>query len=89
MKKTMHCFVSGRVQGVCFRMATREQAMLQGITGWVRNLPDGRVEVMASGDDWQLQQLKEWLKNGPEMARIMDLNISMVEHNEFDDFTIR
>jgi len=89
MKKTMHCFVSGRVQGVCFRMATWEQAMLQGITGWVRNLPDGRVEVMASGDDWQLQQLKEWLKNGPEMARVMDLNISMVEHNEFDDFTIR
>jgi acylphosphatase len=89
MKKTMHCFVSGRVQGVCFRMATREQAMLQGITGWARNLPDGRVEVMASGDDQQLQQLKEWLKQGPDLARVTDISVKELEHQEFEYFSIR
>jgi acylphosphatase len=88
MKKTMHCFVSGRVQGVCFRMATREQAMLHGITGWVRNLPDGRVEVMASGDAQQLQQLKEWLKQGPDLARVTDISVEELEYQEFGNFTI-
>ncbi len=85
----MHCFVSGRVQGVCFRMATHEQAMLHGITGWVRNLPDGRVEVMASGDAQQLQQMKEWLKQGPGLARVTDLSVKELEHQEFDGFTVR
>jgi acylphosphatase len=88
MKKTMHCFVSGRVQGVCFRMATREQAMLHGITGWVRNLPDDRVEVMASGDAQQLQQLKEWLKQGPDLARVTDISVEELEYQEFGNFTI-
>ena len=88
-KKTMHCYVSGRVQGVCFRMFTREQAQLFGITGWVRNLPDGRVEVMATGDDKQLQQLKEWLKHGPEMARVMELKTEEMEYEEFENFSIR
>ena len=89
MKKTMHCFVSGRVQGVCFRMETREQAQLFGITGWVRNLPDGRVEVMASGDEMQLKQLHEWLTQGPDMARVMKLEVEELEHKGFDGFTIR
>jgi acylphosphatase len=89
MKTTMHCFVSGRVQGVCFRMETREQAQLFGITGWVRNLPDGRVEVMASGDEMQLKQLHEWLKQGPDLARVTDISVKELEHQEFDGFTIQ
>lgn len=89
MKKTMHCFVSGRVQGVCFRMATREQAMLQGINGWVRNLPDGRVEVMASGDESRLKQLHDWLHKGPDLARVLSVEREELEHQEFDGFTIQ
>jgi len=89
MKKTMHCFVSGRVQGVCFRMETREQAQLFGLTGWVRNLPDGRVEVMASGDEQQLRELKEWLKQGPDLARVLKVESKDVNHQPFDGFTIR
>ena len=89
MKKAIHCLVSGRVQGVCFRMATREQAMLFGITGWVRNLPDGRVEVMACGEETQLKQLQEWLKRGPEHARVLNLEIKEVEPKDFKDFSIR
>ena len=89
MKKTMHCFVSGRVQGVCFRMETREQAQFFGITGWVRNLPDGRVEVLASGDEQQLRELKEWLKQGPDLARVLKVESKDVNHQPFDGFTIR
>jgi acylphosphatase len=89
MKKTMHCFVSGRVQGVCFRMETREQAQLFGITGWVRNLTDGRVEVMASGEETQLVHLQKWLKQGPDMARVLKVEFKGIEHKEFDGFTIR
>lgn len=89
MKKTMHYYVSGRVQGVCFRMFTREQAQMFGITGWVRNLADGRVEVMASGDERQLNQLGEWLKHGPEMARVTELKTEELQHEPFDNFLIR
>lgn len=89
MKKTIHCYVSGRVQGVFFRAATREQASLFGLTGWVRNLPDGRVEVMASGEEAQVKHLQEWLKRGPEHARVMKVEVEVMENQKFDGFTIK
>lgn len=89
MKQTIHCYVSGRVQGVCFRMETREQAMLHGLTGWVRNLADGRVEVFACGDKEKLDHLYEWLKVGPEMARVLDVDIEVLKYQEFDRFSVR
>ena len=66
----MRCIVSGRVQGVWFRDSTRRQAQRLGITGSAINLPDGRVEVNACGDEGALQQLQEWLWQGPELARV-------------------
>lgn len=89
MKKAMHCYVSGRVQGVFFRMATQEQANLFGVTGWVRNLPDGRVEVMACGDDNQLRKMKDWLRRGPDMANVLDLECEDAEYIEYETFSIR
>ena len=86
---TIHCHVSGRVQGVCFRMAAREQASLLGISGWVRNLPDGRVEVMASGNEDRLKDFKDWLKKGPELARVLELDVREVEYQPFDGFSVR
>ncbi len=50
MNKGIHCFVTGRVQGVCFRMYTQRQAEDNGLTGWVRNLADGQVEVPAGAE---------------------------------------
>ncbi len=61
-----------------FRGATREQANRLGITGYAKNLPDGRVEVLACGDDADLEILIEWLKHGPEMAHVTGLNIETV-----------
>ena len=88
MEKTINFFVSGRVQGVCFRMSTNQQAKLLGITGWVRNLEDGRVEVLATGDDKALEQLGKWLTQGPSMAKVLNLESIPVDYQEYPDFTI-
>jgi len=89
MNKTIHCYISGRVQGVFFRARTREQAMLFGVTGWVRNLPDGRVEVMASGEEVPVKLLHEWLQRGPEHARVLDVEVEVLEYRKFDGFSVR
>jgi acylphosphatase len=62
--------VSGRVQGVCFRASTREQALALGIEGHAINLPDGRVEVLAVGDAAAVDALERWLWQGPAAARV-------------------
>lgn len=66
----MLCLVSGRVQGVFFRASTRDQAQQLGLGGHARNLPDGRVEVLACGDDAALAVLRDWLRRGPPHARV-------------------
>ncbi len=89
MEKGIHCFVTGRVQAVWFRQSTREQANVYGLTGWVRNLRDGRVEVMAFGDEEQLDCLKQWLKSGSAMAQVLDVDSETVSFQEFEGFIIR
>ena len=70
-------------------MYTQQQARLLGISGWVKNLPDGRVEVMASGDEKQLGTLQNWLKKGPELAKVLSVDTKYIELQEFDGFSIR
>ena len=62
--------VSGRVQGVFFRAATRDEALRLGLSGHARNLDDGRVEVVVRGDDSALADLERWLRVGPPLARV-------------------
>jgi acylphosphatase len=64
------CYVSGRVQGVFYRASTREQARLLGVTGYARNLPDGKVEVLACGDEAAVLKLCGWLRIGPPAAAV-------------------
>ena len=80
------CYVSGRVQGVFFRASTTEQAHLLGIHGYARNLPDGRVEVLACGTDAAVQQLCDWLTQGPPAARVSDVTCSPVDETPPDGF---
>ncbi len=61
-KLRLHAFISGRVQGVFFRVYTKEKALMLGLTGWVRNLRDGRVEVVAEGNEDNLRKLLQWLQ---------------------------
>lgn len=86
--QAIHGFVTGRVQGVGFRMATAQQANLIGITGWVRNCQDGRVEFYASGNTAQINKIKAWLTTGPSMAEVKNLEVNSVELESFDSFEI-
>ena len=63
-------WVSGKVQGVFFRASTREQALRLGLSGSARNLDDGRVEVIAAGDDESLERLATWLRKGPSSSKV-------------------
>lgn len=83
---TIH--VAGRVQGVFFRKHTQEQALRLGIGGNVRNLPDGRVKVIASGTEEQLQALAAWCRTGPPRARVEKVNVQPAEEQSFNSFTI-
>lgn len=70
MRICMHGFVTGRVQGVSFRQCTAEQAERLDLDGWVRNLSDGRVEVLMEGAQSAVQELASWLEQGPERAQV-------------------
>lgn len=73
MRVCVRCLVSGRVQGVFFRASTRAKALELGVTGWARNLSDGRVEVLACGTEQALAALRDWLWVGPPQARVSEV----------------
>jgi len=86
--ETLHGFVAGRVQGVFFRAETRRKAIDLGLQGWVRNLADGRVELLISGSAQALEQMREWLKTGPPLARVDKLHLEAVDMKTGDGFHI-
>ena len=89
MKVRAHVFVSGRVQGVFFRSETRFHARRLGVTGWVRNLPDGRVEAVFEGEEEAVKELIEFCKVGPVGARVTNVEVRWEEYRgEFNDFRI-
>ena len=87
-KICIHCFVSGLVQGVWFRAGTNDEARRLGLTGWVRNVPDGRVEVLACGDKEQVNALREWLQHGPPRAKVSEMTCEEIAWDEHDSFNI-
>jgi len=89
MKARVHVLVSGRVQGVFFRDHTRRWASALGLTGWVRNQTDGRVEVLAEGDKKSLEDLIARLRVGPPAALVENVEASWGDfRGEFDAFRI-
>ncbi|MGX2040078.1 acylphosphatase [Methylocaldum sp. MU1018] len=85
MTRRVHVFVSGLVQGVFFRAATCERALALGINGWVRNLPDGRVEILAEGASDRIAEFLNWCANGPPRAKVDFLDV--IEEMPTADFT--
>ena len=65
-----HLLISGRVQGVCFRAETCRMARTLGVAGWVRNLPDGRVEAVFEGPDDAVREISQWCRSGPPGALV-------------------
>jgi acylphosphatase len=88
-KAARHVSVYGRVQGVFFRAWTRDQAIELGVTGWVRNCPDGRVDMNFEGEDAAVEQLIDRLHRGPPAAKVEDVHVWTVDTFDFDDFEVR
>lgn len=86
--KTIHAYVSGRVQGVFFRQSTRDKALALQLTGWVKNLPDGRVELIASGSPEHIELFASWLQKGPPLARVEQLIMEDIAMMNYLDFII-
>ena len=74
-KARAHVFVRGRVQGVFFRQTTQWQAENRGVTGWVRNLPDGRVEAVFEGEEDAVKALVDFCSKGPRGAAVTDVAV--------------
>jgi acylphosphatase len=85
-----HVFVSGRVQGVFFRQNTKQQADALGVLGWVRNLPDGRVEAVFEGEEEAVAALVEFSRRGPPHAKVENVTVTYEDYTgEFFDFETR
>ena len=88
LKARAHVYVTGRVQGVFFRAETAEFARELGLTGWVRNLPDGRVEALFEGEKEDVEKAVDFCRRGPRGAYVSDLNIER-EQWKGDLYTFR
>jgi acylphosphatase len=80
MKTRCHIFVSGRVQGVFFRAYTKERAIDYGVSGWVKNRRDGRVEAVFEGDKKAIEKLIDDLKRGPPHGRVDNIDVGYEDY---------
>jgi len=86
----VHALVSGRVQGVWFRQSTSAKAGELGVGGWVRNLPDGRVELLAEGSRTAVEALLTWAREGPPLAEVEDVEAHWeIPTGDFHHFRVR
>lgn len=81
--------IHGRVQGVFFRQSTQAEAIRLGLTGWVRNLPDGSVEALAEGPADAVRELLAWCRQGPPAAEVSSVDIDWTDATgEYQDFGV-
>lgn len=81
--------ISGLVQGVNFRAACQRMAWQHGVTGWVRNLDDGRVEAVFEGPARDVQRLLDWARHGPRLAVVADIAVRAEQPEGMGSFSIR
>ncbi len=84
-----HVFVSGTVQGVFYRANTREQVGERDIDGWVKNLPDGRVEAVFEGEEADVDSMIEWCHDGSPQAAVTDVEVEYEAPTGLEGFEIR
>lgn len=87
--ETISIIVIGLVQGVYFRQSTKEKALELGISGMVKNLPDGNVHIRATGTADQLEQLVQWCKQGPPHAKVKEVKVENEDMQVFMGFVIQ
>lgn len=89
-KKRLHIFLSGRVQGVGFRSFIKRNAERLSLSGWAKNLLDGRVELVFAGKKEEVKKMVELIEEGPRFADVRDLEIKKREYEgKYSDFKIR
>ena len=89
-RKKIRVIITGRVQGVFFRMETQQAARRIGVTGWARNRSDGSVEAVFEGAPEKVEEMLAWCRKGPPLARVDDVAVRDADDQEsFTDFTIR
>lgn len=86
-KVCKRALVKGRVQGVWYRGSTQRKAQELGVSGWAKNLADGRVEVLMCGEESALSELANWLHEGPPMAQVESVTVSDEPWQAFETFT--
>lgn len=87
-KICMHVFVSGKVQRVAFRHSTRKTAQSLGLSGWAKNLPDGRVEIMLCGEEDNVHKALKWLHKGPALAKVSGIESSVEDWFNYTRFAV-
>ena len=86
----VYLIISGKVQGVFYRISCQEIAQGLGLTGWVKNLPTGQVEVLAQGEKEKIEKLIEWCKKGPPGAKVSEVKVEWQNNlNKFVQFQIK
>jgi acylphosphatase len=85
----VHLIARGKVQGVWYRVGTREQALQLGLCGWAKNCSDGTVEIHAEGEKEILEQFISWCRKGPPAAQVSTLDIEWVESQGLNTFEVR
>ena len=86
--KTIRLTIKGQVQGVFYRATAKDVADLIGVKGWVRNLPDNNVEIIATATEEILQKFINWCKQGPPKAKVDDVIVEETTLQEFNGFKI-
>ena len=86
--QTLHLIISGKVQGVFYRVNTKKTARKLGLKGWVKNTPDGKVEAVISGEEQHNKAFIEWCKVGPARAEVTDVEVKEIEFESFAEFKI-
>ncbi|MFW6003530.1 MAG: acylphosphatase [Halanaeroarchaeum sp.] len=84
-----HVYVTGTVQGVYYRATTRDEARSRGVDGWVKNLPDGRVEAVFEGDEDRVEAMVEWCYEGSPAATVDAIDVEFESPAGLEGFEIR
>ena len=86
--KTVRLLIKGKVQGVFYRATAKDVADLTGVKGWVRNLPDNDVEIIATAPEDKLQKFINWCKQGPPKAKVDEVIVEELDLQEFNSFKV-
>lgn len=90
MRLNVHVIISGRVQGVWFRANTKQKAEQLGLTGWIRNTSDGRVEAVFEGEEKIVKEMIQWCRKGPSLAKVENVEVKNQNLTDnYDNFSVR